>query len=141
MSDQKYCVRSIARSQGMACTARMTTLHAELYDALLEAKVSDARARAAAAAVLPADQMVRPDDLEHFATKQDLEERFATKAGMNCLQTWFDARLEATECRIMAAMAHMESRLTWKMFVAGRFLLGLLLAAMGICTSYITQQL
>ena len=140
----------------------MTTLHAELYDALLEAKVSDAKARAAAAAVLPADQMVRQDDLERFATKRDLErfatkrdlerfatkrdlERFATKAemkaGMNRLQTRFDERLEATECRIMAAMAHMESRLIWKMFVAGGLLLGLLLAAIGICTSYITQQL
>ena len=38
-------------------------------------------------------------------------------------------------------MARIESRLIWKMFVAGGLLLGLLLAAMGICTSYITQQL
>ena len=63
------------------------------------------------------------------------------KAEIKRLHTRFDERLEATECRIMAAMAHMESRLIWKMFVAGGLLLGLLLAAMGICTSYITQQL
>ncbi len=84
----------------------MTTMNAELYDALISANVSDDKARKAAVSVT---SVVGYPSTDEIATKADLQEikaNMATKAGI----------------------AELEARLTWRMLSCA----GLTIAAIGV---------
>ena len=54
----------------------MTTLNAELYDALIAIKVPEEKARAAAATIPPSELLVKKTDIppkEQIATKADIQ--------------------------------------------------------------------
>ena len=145
----------------------MTTLHAELYDALLAAQVPDDKARAAASTLPSINQIVKREDLKEFitgkdlrslraelrlcATKEDLQ-RFATKEDLQSLET--KVQLCATkedllvsaflrqslETKFEANMSHMESRLLTKMFTMMFTMMSLMIVAFGVLMRFILQM-
>ena len=138
----------------------MTTLHAELYDALLAAQVPDDKARAAASTLPSINQIVKREDLKEFitgkdlrslraelrlcATKEDLQ-RFATKEDLQSLETKVQLcatkeDLQSLETKFEANMSHMESRLLTKMFTMMFTMMSLMIVAFGVLMRFILQM-
>ena len=136
----------------MGYTAAMTTLHAELYDALLAAQVPDDKARAAASTLPSINQIVKREDLKEFTTGKDLQslradlrlcatkedlQRFATKEDLERFATKEDLKNFATKEDLQSLRAdlyHMESRLLMKMFA----MISLMMATFGLLARYLS---
>ena len=146
----------------MGYTATMTTLHAELYDALLAAQVPDDKARAAASTLPSINQIVKHEDLKEFttgkdlrslraelrlcATKEDLRlcatkedlQRFATKEDLERFAIKEDLKNFATKEDLQSLRAdlyHMESRLLTRMLT----MTSLTIVAVGVLMRFIPQ--
>ncbi len=101
----------------------MTTMNAELYDALISANVSDDQARKAAVSVT---SIVGYPPIDEIATKADLQEikaEMATKAELKEMKADM-----ATKTDLKADIATLEARLTWRMLSSS----GLTIAAIGV---------
>ena len=63
----------------------MSIIVSEVYDALLDAGASEAKAKAAAAAIPVGGYLATKDDIAQFATKGDIEQLKAEIAGVKAV--------------------------------------------------------
>ncbi len=106
----------------------MTTMNAELYDALISANAPDDKARKAAVSVA---SVVGYPSTDEIATKTDLQE-MKTDLQADLQEMKADmvtkADLKADKAELKADIATLEARLTWRMLSSS----GLTIAAIGV---------
>ncbi len=105
----------------------MTTMNAELYDALISANAPDDQARKAAVSVAsivgypPTDEIATKADLQEMkAEMQEMKAEMATKADIEALRLETKTGIEALRLATEVKMKEMENRLImWNMGVVG----------------------